>query len=136
MKELIDACKKGEKPEMGRWGSLPLNGQVSCEGECNDKKKKKTLHSVEEFDVDPACVSYLVQYYGGGFHYGIDYFQHGQGKKKKEKRPAEKTGVFFFFFFLIRFPSFRMFLVFFSPPVLYILKLVCSPWYFGSLSGL
>lgn len=36
MKELIAACKKGEKPEMGRWGSLPLNGQVSCEGECND----------------------------------------------------------------------------------------------------
>ena len=33
MKQLLVACKKGEKPEMGRWGSLPLNGQVSCEGE-------------------------------------------------------------------------------------------------------
>lgn len=33
MKELLEACKKDEKPEMGRWGSLPLNGQVSCEGE-------------------------------------------------------------------------------------------------------
>lgn len=35
MKELLAACKKGEKPSMGRWGSLPLNGQVSCEGEGN-----------------------------------------------------------------------------------------------------
>ena len=29
---LLEACKRGEKPEMGRWGSLPMNGQVSCEG--------------------------------------------------------------------------------------------------------
>ncbi|CAM9317189.1 unnamed protein product [Pylaiella littoralis] len=32
MRQLLEACKKGEKPQMGRWGSLPLNGQVSCEG--------------------------------------------------------------------------------------------------------
>ncbi|CAM9691394.1 unnamed protein product [Ectocarpus fasciculatus] len=32
MKELLAKCKSGETPEMGRWGSLPLNGQVSCEG--------------------------------------------------------------------------------------------------------
>ena len=30
--ELLEACKRGEKHEMGRWGSLPMNGQVSCEG--------------------------------------------------------------------------------------------------------
>jgi NADH dehydrogenase (ubiquinone) flavoprotein 2 len=30
--ELLDACKRGEKPPMGKWGSLPMNGQVSCEG--------------------------------------------------------------------------------------------------------
>lgn len=30
--ELLEACKRGEKPPMGLWGSLPLNGQVSCEG--------------------------------------------------------------------------------------------------------
>lgn len=29
---LLEACKKGEPPKMGRWGSLPMNGQVSCEG--------------------------------------------------------------------------------------------------------
>jgi NADH dehydrogenase (ubiquinone) flavoprotein 2 len=30
--ELLEACKKGDPPKMGRWGSLPMNGQVSCEG--------------------------------------------------------------------------------------------------------
>ena len=30
--ELLDACKRGEPPTMGKWGSLPMNGQVSCEG--------------------------------------------------------------------------------------------------------
>lgn len=30
---LLEACvEKGEAPPMGRWGSLPMNGQVSCEG--------------------------------------------------------------------------------------------------------
>jgi len=30
--ELLELCRKGEKPKMGKWGSLPMNGQVSCEG--------------------------------------------------------------------------------------------------------
>lgn len=30
--ELLEACKKGMPPPMGKWGSLPMNGQVSCEG--------------------------------------------------------------------------------------------------------
>ena len=30
--ELLEACKKGMPPAMGKWGSLPMNGQVSCEG--------------------------------------------------------------------------------------------------------
>lgn len=30
--ELLKACEAGTPPKMGRWGSLPLNGQVSCEG--------------------------------------------------------------------------------------------------------
>mmetsp|Transcript_49252 Transcript_49252/g.148253 ORF Transcript_49252/g.148253 Transcript_49252/m.148253 type:complete len:173 (-) Transcript_49252:464-982(-) len=30
--ELLEACKKGNPPPMGKWGSLPMNGQVSCEG--------------------------------------------------------------------------------------------------------
>jgi hypothetical protein len=31
--ELLEACKKGKPLKMGKWGSLPMNGQVSCEGE-------------------------------------------------------------------------------------------------------
>jgi len=30
--ELIEACKKGTPPLMNKWGSLPMNGQLSCEG--------------------------------------------------------------------------------------------------------
>jgi NADH dehydrogenase (ubiquinone) flavoprotein 2 len=30
--ELIEACKNGTPPPVGKWGSLPMNGQVSCEG--------------------------------------------------------------------------------------------------------
>ena len=30
--ELLELCKAGKMPEMGKWGSLPMNGQVSCEG--------------------------------------------------------------------------------------------------------
>jgi NADH dehydrogenase (ubiquinone) flavoprotein 2 len=30
--DLLEACARGEKYDMGRWGSLPMNGQVSCEG--------------------------------------------------------------------------------------------------------
>ena len=32
MIELLEACKAGKPPPMGKWGSLPMNGQVSCEG--------------------------------------------------------------------------------------------------------
>ena len=46
MKELLAACKKGVKPEMGRWGSLPLNGQVSCEGELTSATE--TTHARRE----------------------------------------------------------------------------------------
>ena len=30
--ELLELCKAGKRPPMGKWGSLPMNGQVSCEG--------------------------------------------------------------------------------------------------------
>ena len=30
--ELLNACKAGKQPPMGKWGSLPMNGQISCEG--------------------------------------------------------------------------------------------------------
>jgi len=29
---LLEACKQDKPPPMGKWGSLPMNGQVSCEG--------------------------------------------------------------------------------------------------------
>ena len=40
--ELLELCKQGKPPEMGKWGSLPMNGQVSCEG----PKGKTTLATV------------------------------------------------------------------------------------------
>ena len=30
--ELLEACKAGAPPAMTKWGSLPMNGQLSCEG--------------------------------------------------------------------------------------------------------
>jgi NADH dehydrogenase (ubiquinone) flavoprotein 2 len=32
MTELLDLCKEDKLPPVGKWGSLPMNGQVSCEG--------------------------------------------------------------------------------------------------------
>jgi len=62
MVELLDLCKdKGGPPAMGAWGSLPMNGQVSCEG----PKGKTSLKTIPgpppmrddlEPNVDPADV--------------------------------------------------------------------------------
>mmetsp|Transcript_15664 Transcript_15664/g.18983 ORF Transcript_15664/g.18983 Transcript_15664/m.18983 type:complete len:278 (+) Transcript_15664:326-1159(+) len=30
--ELLEACKAGKPPALTKWGSLPMNGQLSCEG--------------------------------------------------------------------------------------------------------
>ena len=30
--QLLEACRAGRPSTMGKWGSLPLNGQVNCEG--------------------------------------------------------------------------------------------------------
>lgn len=46
--QLLEACKQGNPPPMGKWGSLPLNGQVSCEG----PKGKTSLHKVEVYKTD------------------------------------------------------------------------------------
>ena len=45
----LESCKKGQVPPMGRWGSLPLNGQVSCEGPLG-----KTSLFTSPSAVDPA----------------------------------------------------------------------------------
>jgi NADH dehydrogenase (ubiquinone) flavoprotein 2 len=29
---LLDACRDGKMPQLTKWGSLPMNGQLSCEG--------------------------------------------------------------------------------------------------------
>jgi NADH dehydrogenase (ubiquinone) flavoprotein 2 len=47
--ELLEACKAGNPPPMGKWGSLPMNGQVSCEG----PKGKTSLTEVAVYTTDP-----------------------------------------------------------------------------------
>lgn len=66
--QLLDACKEGKEPPMGKWGSLPMNGQVSCEG----PKGKTSLFEIhtyktdasrfEKGEVDPAAVKKHMAY--------------------------------------------------------------------------
>jgi len=50
---LLEACKAGTPPKMGKWGSLPMNGQVSCEGPLG----KTSLFDVQQLtDKDPALL--------------------------------------------------------------------------------
>lgn len=50
--ELLEACKAGKPPAMGKWGSLPMNGQVSCEGPLG----KTSLETVPGMDVIKATM--------------------------------------------------------------------------------
>mmetsp|Transcript_93920 Transcript_93920/g.265276 ORF Transcript_93920/g.265276 Transcript_93920/m.265276 type:complete len:280 (+) Transcript_93920:40-879(+) len=53
---LLEACKKGKPPAMGKWGSLPMNGQVSCEGPMG----KTSLFDVDKLTSgDPAKVTFF-----------------------------------------------------------------------------
>ena len=36
-RQLLDDCAAGNKPPMNKWGSLPMNGQMSCEGPIGNK---------------------------------------------------------------------------------------------------
>jgi len=59
--QLLEACKKGTPPSMGKWGSLPMNGQVSCEGPLGKTTLDTTppapkMRSDIKGDVDPASV--------------------------------------------------------------------------------
>jgi NADH dehydrogenase (ubiquinone) flavoprotein 2 len=66
--ELLEACKKGSPPPVGKWGSLPMNGQVSCEGPLG--KTSLLTIPVHETDasrfesgsVDPASVKKHMAY--------------------------------------------------------------------------
>lgn len=41
MVQVLEACKSGSAPTLTKWGSLPMNGQLSCEG----PQGKTSLHS-------------------------------------------------------------------------------------------
>jgi len=66
--ELLEACKKGTPPPMNKWGSLPMNGQLSCEGPLG----KTSLHEIMgpgfmmrtdlEAKVDPSTVKDHMNY--------------------------------------------------------------------------
>ena len=43
--QLLDACAAGKPPKLTKWGSLPMNGRVSCEG----PQGKTSLHTVPDF---------------------------------------------------------------------------------------
>ena len=68
--ELLEACKKGAPPPMGKWGSLPMNGQVSCEGPKGKTSLKWKEVQVAEVakdrfaggEVDPASVKEHMSY--------------------------------------------------------------------------
>ena len=68
--ELLEACKAGNPPPMGKWGSLPMNGQVSCEGPKGKtsltwkevKVPKIDKSRFESGEVDPASVKEHMAY--------------------------------------------------------------------------
>lgn len=68
--ELLEACKKGTPPPMTKWGSLPMNGQLSCEGpQGKTTLKDPTAFNIEkhmrtdlEPKVDPASVKEHMNY--------------------------------------------------------------------------
>jgi NADH dehydrogenase (ubiquinone) flavoprotein 2 len=67
--ELLEACKAGKVPVMGKWGSLPMNGQVSCEGPLGKtslfdepKPAKIDTSRFQDGAVDPASVKEHMAY--------------------------------------------------------------------------
>jgi len=65
VKELIAACRAGAPPPMNKWGSLPMNGQLSCEGPRGKTSLKDKPYGPGEYvrplsdfkqQVDPASV--------------------------------------------------------------------------------
>jgi NADH dehydrogenase (ubiquinone) flavoprotein 2 len=61
--ELLEACKKGMPPPMNKWGSLPMNGQLSCEGPQGKTSLKTKKYGPGDFvrqdlkpQVDPASI--------------------------------------------------------------------------------
>lgn len=66
--ELLKACREGKPPPMGKWGSLPMNGQVSCEGPQGKTSLKEgppapaPMRDDLNGEVDPATVKIHMHY--------------------------------------------------------------------------
>uniref|UniRef100_A0A7S2S7U1 Uncharacterized protein n=1 Tax=Mucochytrium quahogii TaxID=96639 RepID=A0A7S2S7U1_9STRA len=61
--QLLEACKKDQPPPMTIWGSLPMNGQLSCEGPQGQTTLKEKFQGIEKFmrkdlekKVDPVTI--------------------------------------------------------------------------------
>ena len=69
MIDLLELAKQGKLPPVGKWGSLPMNGQVSCEGPLGKsslfgvpKPPKVDPERFKEGQVDPAGVKNHMAY--------------------------------------------------------------------------
>lgn len=69
MIELLELMKKDQLPPVGKWGSLPMNGQVSCEGPLGKTSllkpptpPKVDVTRFKEGQVDPASVKAHMAY--------------------------------------------------------------------------
>lgn len=51
--ELMEACKRDAPPPMTKWGSLPMNGQLSCEGPQGKTTLKWAKHPPAGFRMRP-----------------------------------------------------------------------------------
>ncbi|GBG28217.1 NADH dehydrogenase ubiquinone flavoprotein 2, mitochondrial [Hondaea fermentalgiana] len=67
--ELLEACAKDQPPPMTKWGSLPMNGQLSCEGPLGKTSLKESWPGIEKFmrkdlekKVDPASIKEAMHY--------------------------------------------------------------------------
>jgi len=69
--ELLEACKKDQPPPLTKWGSLPMNGQLSCEGPLGKTSLKEPIADPKstlrkDFDeipkVDPNEVKKVMNY--------------------------------------------------------------------------
>ena len=90
MIELLEACKKGSIPPVGKWGSLPMNGQVSCEGPLGKTSLEEERSSPGfmmrkdlEKKVDPKSVMQDMGY--------DNYFE--DGRKNTYNKVVQSTGV-------------------------------------------
>jgi len=67
--ELLEACKKDQPPLLTKWGSLPMNGQLSCEGPLGKTSltgkmpdMTKLIRSDLEKRVDPSTIKEKMSY--------------------------------------------------------------------------